>query len=62
MESKVEMIEPSVNMLWQNLIALNTSLYKENEEKNQQLIELKKKLLEVCIDLFTYGQGLKKAG
>lgn len=48
MESKMEMLEPSVNMLWQNLVDLNTSLFKENEEKKQQLIEMKQKLLEVC--------------
>lgn len=61
MESKVEMIEPSVNVLWQNLIALNNSLFKENEEKNKQLIDIKKKLVEVCTYiLLIYGTEMSK--
>lgn len=41
-------VEASINALWQNLIALNASLLTENIENNQQLIQMKKKLQEVC--------------
>jgi len=36
--------ESGANMVLQNLIALNTSLFKENEKKDDQLREMKKKL------------------
>lgn len=42
-------LEANINILWQNLIALNASLIKENEERGSELLATKKLLEKVCI-------------
>lgn len=42
-------LEANINILWQNLIALNASLIKENEQRGSELLTTKKLLEKVCI-------------
>lgn len=45
-------LEASVNVLWQNLIALNASLANENEEQRIKLLHTKQLLEKVRVPMY----------
>lgn len=43
------MLEANINVLWQNLIALNSSILRENEEQRAELLQTKELLQKVSV-------------